>query len=86
MSPAWSRTWSIGRAAWTASIEPFFYFTLAVFVLVYLFLRFFRKSRAGISLIGIRERAALLGGEVGIESEPGKGTRLTVTIPLPVRG
>ena len=46
---------NIPKPAWTASIEPFFYFTLAVFILVYLFLRFFRKSRAGISLIGIRE-------------------------------
>jgi branched-chain amino acid transport system permease protein len=46
---------NIPKPAWTASVEHFFYFTLAVFIFVYLFLRFFRKSRTGISLIGIRE-------------------------------
>jgi two-component system sensor histidine kinase UhpB len=35
-----------------------------------------------LGLLGIRERAELLGGEVQIESAPEKGTRLQVSIPL----
>ncbi len=34
-------------------------------------------------LIGLRERAALLGGRLTIESAAGKGTRIDVEIPLP---
>lgn len=34
-------------------------------------------------LIGLRERAALLGGRLGIESAPGRGTRVDVDIPAP---
>jgi len=34
-------------------------------------------------LVGLRERAALLGGVVTIESVAGKGTRLDIDIPLP---
>ena len=33
-------------------------------------------------LIGLRERAALLGGRLSIESVPGKGTRLDIDVPL----
>jgi anti-sigma regulatory factor (Ser/Thr protein kinase) len=43
-----------------------------------------RDSRAGLSglgLIGIRERASHLGGTAGIESAPGRGTRITVELP-----
>src|SRR5437660_4605622 len=36
-----------------------------------------------IGLIGIRERAALLGGEVRWRGQPGKGTIVTVRIPSP---
>ncbi len=39
----------------------------------------------GIGLHGIRERFLLLGGSVEIESSPGKGTRLSGTIPFTVR-
>src|SRR4029434_4409806 len=35
-----------------------------------------------IGLLGMRERAALLGGEVTFEGQPGKGTIVRVTIPL----
>jgi signal transduction histidine kinase len=37
---------------------------------------------AGLGLIGIRERAALLGGHVKIDSTPGQGTRIELTVPL----
>jgi branched-chain amino acid transport system permease protein len=43
------------RPQWMTSVETFYYFALFVFVAVFLFLRFFVKSRAGISLVGIRE-------------------------------
>lgn len=33
-------------------------------------------------LMGMRERAAALGGRLDIESEPGKGTRLRLSLPL----
>ncbi|MEI7850913.1 MAG: PAS domain S-box protein [Kiritimatiellales bacterium] len=37
-------------------------------------------------LLGMRERIENLGGELGIESEPGKGTRIEGTIPLSKKG
>jgi len=37
-----------------------------------------------IGLIGMRERAALVGGEIALEGAPGQGTTVTVRIPLPV--
>ena len=43
------------RPMWMTSVETFYYFALFAFVAVFLFLRFFVKSRLGISLIGIRE-------------------------------
>jgi signal transduction histidine kinase len=33
-------------------------------------------------LIGMRERAESLGGHLRLESQPGNGTRLDVTVPL----
>jgi branched-chain amino acid transport system permease protein len=45
----------IVRPTWMLSVETFYYFALFVFIAVFLFLRFFVKSRVGISLIGIRE-------------------------------
>jgi signal transduction histidine kinase len=44
-----------------------------------------QAPRAGIGLVGIRERAAQLRGTVRLESAPGKGTRLTVELPARVR-
>jgi signal transduction histidine kinase len=39
---------------------------------------------AGYGLLGLRERAALLGGTVTVDSEPGAGTRVAVTVPRTV--
>jgi signal transduction histidine kinase len=36
----------------------------------------------GFGLLGIRERVGLLGGAVSIESTPGSGTRLRISVPL----
>ena len=38
-------------------------------------------GRAGLGLIGIRERASQLRGTVRLESAAGRGTRLTVELP-----
>jgi len=44
-----------------------------------------RDSRqGGWGLLGIRERATLVGGRVEILSRPGQGTRLVVTLPMPL--
>lgn len=40
-------------------------------------------SRATLGLLGMRERAILLNGELKIEGVPGSGTTLTLRIPLP---
>jgi len=40
------------------------------------------SSSKSLGLLGMRERAAILGGRVDISSAPGKGTRVTVWIPL----
>ena len=39
-------------------------------------------SRKGLGLVGMRERAMLLGGRFTVESEPGRGTTVSVEIPL----
>lgn len=41
----------------------------------------FGPSQSGLGLIGMRERAALLGGTVDIESHPGNGTTFVARIP-----
>ena len=41
------------------------------------------KSRGTLGLLGMRERAIMIGAEVQIYSEPGKGTRISIRIPLP---
>ncbi|MBP1635039.1 MAG: histidine kinase [Acidobacteria bacterium] len=38
----------------------------------------------GLGLLGIRERATELGGTFRVESQPGKGTRLTVELPVEI--
>lgn len=37
----------------------------------------------GFGLIGVRERARLAGGTCAVETAPGRGTRVTVRLPLP---
>jgi CheY-like chemotaxis protein/anti-sigma regulatory factor (Ser/Thr protein kinase) len=39
------------------------------------------QSQAGLGLFSIRERLALLGGHLDIQSAPGKGSRFTLTLP-----
>jgi PAS domain S-box-containing protein len=41
-----------------------------------------QEARSSFGLIGMRERARFLGGDVHIEGEKGKGTRIKVQIPL----
>lgn len=41
-----------------------------------------RRGERGLGLIGIRERVEALGGRVAIASVPGKGTEVSVSIPL----
>jgi signal transduction histidine kinase len=38
--------------------------------------------KQGIGLLGMRERAVLLGGTFSIHSEPGHGTQIALEIPL----
>jgi len=40
------------------------------------------KGRQSFGLLGMRERAALLGGEIRISTEPGAGFALTAILPL----
>jgi signal transduction histidine kinase len=39
-------------------------------------------EHVGFGLVGMRERVALVGGELQIESRPGSGTRMTASIPI----
>lgn len=41
------------------------------------------KEGGGLGLVGIQERAALVGGKVRIESEPGSGATVAIRIPAP---
>jgi signal transduction histidine kinase len=41
------------------------------------------QQRGGIGLLGMRERATRLGGQITLDSKPGRGTRVAVQIPLP---
>jgi signal transduction histidine kinase len=41
-----------------------------------------RKGARGLGLIGMRERLNALGGELSIDSAPGRGTEILITLPL----
>jgi len=41
------------------------------------------RRGSGLGLIGMRERATRMGGTLEIDSEPGRGTRLRLVVPLP---
>ncbi len=43
-------------------------------------------SEGQVGLVGIRERARLIGGSVTVESSPGQGTTICVSVPLPGPG
>ncbi|HEY3003576.1 MAG TPA: sensor histidine kinase, partial [Kribbellaceae bacterium] len=45
--------------------------------------RGFTPGQEGFGLLGMRERVELAGGRVALDSGPGAGTRLVVTIPVP---
>ena len=42
------------------------------------------SARQGLGLAGMRERALLMGGQMQIDSTPGQGTIIRVSVPLPV--
>jgi signal transduction histidine kinase len=41
-------------------------------------------SGRGLGLLGLRERVALLGGSLAIDSAPGTGTRVRIEVPTAV--
>ena len=43
------------------------------------------RSRNGLGIINMQERAHALGGDVRVQSRPGEGTVITAEIPLPQR-
>jgi PAS domain S-box-containing protein len=43
-----------------------------------------QSSHQGLGLLGMRERAALMGGSLELESFPGRGTRLKIALPTGV--
>jgi signal transduction histidine kinase len=40
----------------------------------------------GLGLRGMQERAEILGGDFNLQTAPGKGTTITVRVPLPGEG
>ncbi len=44
------------------------------------------EARHSLGLLGMRERARLVGGSVSVAGRPGKGTEVTVRVPLFVEG
>jgi signal transduction histidine kinase len=46
---------------------------------------FLNTRKTGLGLIGMQERVESLGGNLAVNSEPGKGTAIDVSLPLPQR-
>jgi signal transduction histidine kinase len=46
---------------------------------------FVNTRKTGLGLIGMQERVESLGGSLAVKSEPGKGTEIDVSLPLPQR-
>lgn len=44
--------------------------------------RIVREGRGGLGLLGMEERASLVGGQLDVESVPSEGTRVRITVPL----
>lgn len=44
-----------------------------------------RADPRSIGLLGMRERAALIGGEININGRPGRGTVVTISVPMDTR-
>jgi PAS domain S-box-containing protein len=44
------------------------------------------ETRPGVGMNGMRERAAVVGGTLRIESEVGEGTRVSLRVPVPQKG
>ena len=44
------------------------------------------NAPGALGLIGLRERALLLGGRCDISGRPGAGTKVEVQLPLPAKG
>lgn len=42
-----------------------------------------KTGGGGFGLVSMRERARLVGGDCNVESTPGQGTKVTITLPLP---
>ena len=40
------------------------------------------KNERSFGLLGMKERAAMMDGLIGIQSSPGKGTTIELTIPI----
>jgi two-component system sensor histidine kinase UhpB len=44
------------------------------------------ELQRGLGLLGMKERVVLLGGTFNIQSQPGKGTRIEIEVPLSGEG
>jgi signal transduction histidine kinase len=44
------------------------------------------RSARSLGLLGMKERARRLGGDVSIEGHPGRGTKVALAVPLPAAG
>jgi signal transduction histidine kinase len=40
------------------------------------------NQRSGLGLVGMRERAQIVGGTIDVHTAPGKGTRVRLRVPL----